>query len=254
MRIGLRGAPHSKSWAIGKRDGHECNRHANNPSLCAGCLRGSVAEAERCDENAWWCEMKASELLEQEVAQQLRVRGHQVFIADKSQRLGYPAPVGDEQCKVAMREMWSNGLDVSLSIHTNSARADSRGIQCMWPTTRNPKWKQCIHLCEHLMIAFKRHYNYMVRARFYSSYEGNMAPCPHSYLEVDYGNSNPDAARDFLRHYKEYATAIVEGLEAWWVSEGHSLPNQKPAPPTDSSALISRLKSLITRIKKLKEK
>lgn len=52
MRIGLRGAPHSKSWAIGKRDGHECNRHANNPSLCAGCLRGSVAEAERCDENA----------------------------------------------------------------------------------------------------------------------------------------------------------------------------------------------------------
>ena len=69
MRIGLRGAPHSKSWAIGKRDGRECNRHANNPSLCAGCLRGSVAEAERCDENAWWCEMKAAELLEQEVAQ-----------------------------------------------------------------------------------------------------------------------------------------------------------------------------------------
>ena len=78
-----------------------------------------------------------------------------------------------------------------------------------------------------------------------------MAPCPHSYLEVDYGNSNPDAARDFLRHYKEYATAIVEGLEAWWVSEGHSLPNTSPA---DNSALISRLKSLITRIKKLKEK
>lgn len=251
MRIGLRSAPHSKSWAIGKRDGRECNRHANYPSLCADCLGGAVAEAARCDENAWWCEMKGSELLEQEVARQLRARGHQVFIADKSQRLGYPAPVGEEQCKIAMREMWSHNLDVSLSIHTNSAGETSRAIQALWPTTRNAQQKRCIDLCNHLVSGIQNHYSYLVKARLYSSYEGNMAPCPHSYLEVDYANSNPDAARDFLRNYKEYAAGIVEGLESWWVSEGHSLPEQKPA---DNSTLISRLTSLITRIKKLKEK
>lgn len=235
MRIGLRGAPHNKSWSIGTTDIASVHRvctlriNETGQAVCAAtCCLNSAEEAARIAEDVPWCEMKAAEVLEQALCRVLVERGHEVFIAPKKYRLGYPSSKATQNTKDAMKELWTHDLDVALAIHTNSASKTSRAFQAMYPTDRNAKQDEsedlCTEICEMVVRSGYPHYT---RVREYSSYEGNMAPCAHAYLEVDYGNSNPDAARDFLRHIDDYARDIADGIESWWTEKGGELPKQE---------------------------
>ena len=219
MKVSIRPAPHSKGCAVAGRTW--CDRYNDQPERCeTECPPGYCCEMKHC-----W---KVGEALEKE----LTARGHTVYMANKKYRLGAPSDVAAQNTKLAMAELNAHNPDLHIAIHTNAnGNASVRGVQAMYPPAcYGKRTERSKALCKAIAVAMEPIYDGKVKTREYSATETNTCPGAGCYLELGYGNTNPQDARWVHEHPAEIAKALADGMEAWWKSEGHDLPQQSIPP------------------------
>lgn len=217
MKISIRPAPHSKSCAIDGRK--SCDLYQNHQEKCT----------EKCTENMC-CEMKHCWIVGEALEKELTDRGHSVFMADKKFRKRYPSDKAAQSTRDAMAALNAHDPDVHLAIHTNAnGNKNVRGIQAMYPTEKHgERAKRSKQLCGYIADALGKIYDAKVSTRAYAATETASCPGAGCYLELGYGNTNTADARFVHEHPQDIARAIADALEAWWLSEGNSLPLISP--------------------------
>ena len=217
MKISIRPAPHSKSCAIDGRK--SCDLYQNHQEKCA----------EMCTD-AMCCEMKHCWKIGEALEKELLARGHTVYMADKKYRKRWPESKAAQSTRNAMAELNRHAPDLHLAIHTNAnGNKNVRGIQAMYPAAKHgERARKSQRLCEAIIAALAPIYDAKLSTREYVAIETASCPGTGCYLELGYGNTSIEDARFVHEHPQEIAVAIADGMEAWWLSEGGSLPKTHP--------------------------
>lgn len=235
MKISIRPAPHSKGCAFAGRTW--CSKFDN--------------QAERCDTECpagYCCEMKHCWDVGEKLRDILVARGHEVMMANKKYRKGVPESKASENSRLAMAELMAWNPDVHVAIHTNSASKSVTGVRIGYPdykynSDEYPRVQSSKRLADQVVEFNKEIYHTpsKVKACTYNFYELNKPTCPAIYIEGCFANSNEKDAKWWHENPDAIAKSYADGLEAWWLAEGNSLPNgTKPAPtPVATTALIN---------------
>ena len=219
MKITIRPAPHSKSCA---HSGNGfCSKFKNQPERCeTECPAG------------WCCEMKHCWELGEKLRDILIARGHEVMMANKKYRKGYPESKANENMKLAIEELMAWNPDVHMAIHTNSASSGVTGVRIGYPAVSNNRGEEA--RCERsYLLAYdiaqenKKIYHTpdKVKTCTYNFYELNKPTCTAVYIEGCFANSNKKDAEWWHNNMEAIAKSYADGIEKWWLNEGHSLPD-----------------------------
>lgn len=219
MKITIRPAPHSKSCAHVGRGW--CSRNDNHP--------------ERCETNCpagYCCEMKHSWEVGEKLRDILVARGHEVKMANKKYRKGTPASKANENMKLAMAELLAWEPDLHIALHTNSYDEVVTGVRIGYPAIDNNKGEneRCntsYRLAEEIVKTNKEIYHTpsKVKSCTYNFYELNKPTCPAIYIEGCFANSAKKDGDWWHENMDIIAKSYADGIEAWWVKEGNSLPD-----------------------------
>ena len=230
MKISIRPAPHSKSCAIDGRK--SCDLYQNHQDKCAANCREDMC-----------CEMKHCWIIGEALEKELIRRGHTVYMADKKYRKRWPDAKAAQATKDAMAALNRHNPDMHLAIHTNAnGNKNVRGIQAMYPAAKHgERAERSKMLCACIAKAFEPIYDAKISTREYVATETATCPGAGCYLELGYGNTNVADAKFVHEHPQEIARAIADGIECWWKSEGHALP--QVAAPAEKT-LEERVKAL----------
>ena len=210
MKISIRPAPHSKSCAWGKNKSW-CSKFDNQPLRC---------ETECPD--GWCCEMKHCWDVGVKLRDILIARGHEVKMADKKFRKGWPSSKASEETKLAMAELLAWGPDVHIAIHTNSFDDVVTGVRIGYPDIaynkgENTRVAESKRLAEAIVAENKKIYHTpsKVITTTYNFYELNKPDCPAVYIEGCFANSAKKDADWWHDNMDAIALAYADGIEAW---------------------------------------
>ena len=180
------------------------------------------------------CEMKHCWQVGEALEKELTVRGHTVYMADKKFRKRYPSDKAEQSTRDAMAALNAHNPDMHLAIHTNAnGNENVRGIQAMYPAARHGERAQrSQRLCQAIINALGKIYDAKLSTREYVATETAACPGAGCYLELGYGNTNKADAQFVHERAPEIAAAIADGIEAWWIAEGHALPDKNPPQKT----------------------
>lgn len=236
MKVSIRPAPHSKGCAFAGMS--SCGKFQNKSERCENeCPAGYCCEMKHC-----W-----------EVGEMLRdiliARGHKVKMADKKYRKGWPESKAGENTRKAIEELMQWNPDVHVAIHTNaSSNSAAFGVRIGYPGStcnqgENKRIARSKKLAELVVEENRKIYykpSYVNITNGYNFYELNKPTCPAIYIEGCYANSNIKDAQWWHENKYEIALSYANALEAWWASEGNSLPNgTTPEPEEKPIAAIS---------------
>ena len=221
MKISIRPAPHSKRCALDGRK--SCDLYQNHQEKCA-----ELCQPDMC------CEMKHCWQVGEALEKELAARGHTVYMADKKYRKHYPSDKAAQSTRDAMAALNAHNPDLHLAIHTNAnGNENVRGIQAMYPAAKHGERAQkSQRLCQAIIDALGKIYDAKLSTREYVATETAACPGAGCYLELGYGNTNKEDAQFVHERAPEIASAIADGIEAWWMAEGHALPDRNPPKKT----------------------
>lgn len=233
MKITIRPAPHSKSCAVAGKGW--CSRFDDQPLRCeTECPEGYCCEMKHC----WQVGEKLRDIL--------IARGHEVKMADKKYRKESTTAKANDGMKKAMKELLAWKPDVHLAIHTNSYDDKVVGIRFGYPSLANnpgesARVNSSLRLANELVKTNKEIYHTpsAVKTCNYNFYEINYPTCPAVYIEGCFANSAKKDGDWWHENMDAIAKSYADALEAWWLGEGHSLPDgRQPAPIVAATTAI----------------
>lgn len=209
MKITIRPAPHSKGCAIDGRS--SCDLYQNHQEKCA-----ELCKPDMC------CEMKHCWMMGEKLRDVLIARGHEVRMADKKYRKGWPSEKASQHTKAAMAELMAWKPDLHIAIHTNAAGASVQGVRIGYPdiaynsgeTERVANSKRLAELVAQ-QNARVYHTPSNVKTTTYNFSELNSPTCPAIYIEGCYANTNKVDAEWWHNNMDAIATSYADGIEAW---------------------------------------
>lgn len=209
MKISIRPAPHSKGCAVDGRS--SCDLYQNHQEKCA-----TLCKEFMC------CEMKHCWQVGEALRDILIARGHEVKMADKKYRKGWPSEKASQHTKAAMAELMSWSPDVHVAIHTNAAGKTVTGVRIGYPDiTNNAGEKVRVAESKRLAEMIVRHNAPVyhtpsnVKTTTYNFSELNSPKCPAVYIEACYANTNLQDARWLHDNIEAIARSYADGIEAW---------------------------------------
>lgn len=209
MKITIRPAPHSKGCAVDGRS--SCGLYQNHPEKCE-----TQCTPDMC------CEMKHCWEVGEKLRDILIARGHEVMMADKKYRKGWPESKASQNTKDAMAELMAWGPDVHIAIHTNAAGASVTGVRIGYPDIaynkgENERIAESKRLAE-LIVKHNApvyHTPSKVLTTTYNFGELNSPTCPAVYIEGCYANTNKQDAEWWHGNMDAIAKSYADGIEAW---------------------------------------
>lgn len=209
MKISIRPAPHSKGCAVDGRS--SCDLYQNHQEKCATLCKETMC-----------CEMKHCWELGEALRDILIARGHEVKMADKKFRKGWPSSKASQNTRDAMAELMAWAPDVHIAIHTNAAGKTVTGVRIGYPDiTNNAGEKARVAESKRLAEMIVRHNAPVyhtpenVQTTTYNFSELNSPKCPAVYIEACYANTNLQDARWLHDNIEAIARSYADGIEAW---------------------------------------
>lgn len=209
MKISIRPAPHSKGCAVDGRS--SCDLYQNHQEKCATLCKETMC-----------CEMKHCWELGEALRDILIARGHDVKMADKKYRKGWPSSKASQNTRDAMAELMAWSPDVHIAIHTNAAGKTVTGVRIGYPDiTNNAGEKARVDESRRLAEMIVRHNAPVyhtpsnVKTTTYNFSELNSPTCPAIYIEACYANTNLQDARWLHDNIEAIARSYADGIEAW---------------------------------------
>lgn len=168
------------------------------------------------------CEMKHCWELGEALRDILIARGHDVKMADKKYRKGWPSEKASQHTKAAMAELMSWKPDLHIAIHTNAAGASVMGVRIGYPdiaynSGEKERVSESKRLAELVATHNARVYHTPsnVKTTTYNFSELNSPTCPAIYIEACYANTNLQDARWLHDNIEAIARSYADGIEAW---------------------------------------
>lgn len=209
MKITIRPAPHSKGCAVDGRS--SCDLYQNHQEKCA-----ELCTHDMC------CEMKHCWMVGEKLRDILIARGHDVRMADKKYRKGWPSEKASKNTKDAMAELMAWKPDLHIAIHTNAAGASVMGVRIGYPDIAyNSGEKERVAESKRLAELVAQHNARVyhtpsnVKTTTYNFSELNSPTCPAIYIEGCYANTNKKDAEWWHNNMDAIATSYADGIEAW---------------------------------------